>query len=242
MSTTRINKFLAASGVCSRREADRLIAEGKVTINGRTAVLGDPVEETDTVTYDGKTLQKSTEFIYLAFNKPFGVITTTDKNSENNIMDYIDIPERVFPIGRLDVESSGLILLTNDGDIVNKILRSENKFEKEYMVSVDQPITPTFLERLEDGVRLGARMTLPSVVRKISAIQFTITIIQGMYRQIRRMCEACGYEVTILSRTRVGSIKLGDLPRGKYRYLTPEEIADLKELKNTSSQTERDRK
>lgn len=224
----RINKFLAEAGICSRREADRLIQAGEITINGKKAVLGDTVSSKDTIQHRGKTVKPLQEKIYIAFHKPFGAITTTDKNSENTVMDYIQIPHRIYPVGRLDVQSSGLLLLTNDGDIVNKLLKAEHKKEKEYLVTVNKPFTEDAIKKLAEGILLDERKTFPAKIKQISPNQISITIIQGMNRQIRRMCEKVGYEVKILKRVRIGNIRLGELPRGKWRHLTPDEVKTLK--------------
>ncbi len=223
----RINKFLASSGICSRRQADELIKSGKVTINGKKAALGDQVEGTENIQANGKKVQRTDKKIYIAFHKPYGVICTTDPNATNNIIDYLKFPERIFPIGRLDVESSGLILLTNDGDIVNKISKAQNRFEKEYIVTVDNAVTPQALEKLAKGVVILGRKTLPAKVEKISPNQFSITIVQGMNRQIRRMCEALGYQVKILKRVRIKNVTLEGLTRGKWRHLLPDEVKEL---------------
>lgn len=228
MPKIRINKFLANAGLCSRREADRLIESGKVIINGKRASLGDGVTSGDRVQVNDKTVKTVTEKIYIAFHKPYGVITTTDRRSANNIMEYISVPTRVYPIGRLDVQSSGLILLTNDGDIVNKLNKAENKQEKEYIVTVEKPLTQETLEQLSKGIKLDGRMTLPAKVQKITTHQMSMTLIQGMNRQIRRMCEKLGYNIKILKRVRIGPISLHDLPRGKWRSLSENEIAKLK--------------
>ena len=224
---TRINKYLARAGICSRREADKLITAGEVEVNGKKADIGMPISEEDKVKVNGKIIHPITEKIYIAFHKPYGVITTTDADSNNNIMEYIDLPSRVFPIGRLDVESSGLILLTNDGEIANKLLKSENKQEKEYLVTVDKPFIKSDIEKLQNGIMLDDRKTLPAKVKLISSHQLSITIIQGMNRQIRRMCQSLGYEIKILKRVRFAGIQLGDLTRGKWRYLTAEEMKSL---------------
>ncbi len=223
----RINKFLASTGLCSRRQADELLRSGRVTINGKKAELGDQVEGTENIQVNGKKVKPISEKIYIAFHKPYGVICTTDPNATNNIIDYLKFPSRIFPIGRLDVESSGLILLTNDGEIVNKISKAQNRFEKEYVVTVDKAVTPLALKKLAEGVIILGRKTLPAKVEKISPNQFIITIIQGMNRQIRRMCEAVGYEVNILKRVRIHNINLDGLGRGKWRHLTPEEVQTL---------------
>lgn len=224
----RINKFLADAGVCSRREADKLIQLKKIKINGRTAVLGDKVSPADTITAFGKPVKPQTQKIYIALHKPFGAITTTDKTANNTVLDYIDLEDRIFPVGRLDVESSGIILLTNDGEVVNRLLKSKNRIEKEYLVTVDKPLTSQTLTRLAEGVKLDNKKTLPAKVEKISPNQFKITIIQGLTRQIRRMCEAVGYRVKILKRIKFAGIGLDELKRGKWRYLTPAEIALIK--------------
>lgn len=223
----RINKFLASSGMCSRRQADELIKNGKVTINGKKAELGDQVEGTEDVRINGKPAKPIEQKVYIAFHKPYGVICTTDPNADNNIIDYIKFPTRIFPIGRLDVESSGLILLTNDGDIVNKISKAQNGFQKEYHVTVDKPITPEALTKLSEGVVILGKKTLPAITERISPNQFSIIIVQGMNRQIRRMCEAVGYNVKILKRVRIKNITLDELPRGKWRELTPDEVKAL---------------
>jgi 23S rRNA pseudouridine2604 synthase len=234
----RINKYLSTLGVCSRREADKLIQEQKVLINGKPATLGTQVTEKDKISINGRPIASSMpQKIYIAFHKPYGVITTTDKSKPNNILEYINLPERVFPVGRLDVLSSGLILLTNDGDIVNNLMRAENKKEKEYFATLDKPMTPQDIKKLEKGITIIKKnssqkrvpqKTLPAIIKKISPNQLSITIIQGLNRQIRRMCEALGYEVKILKRIRIASIELGELPRGKWRILTPAEIASIK--------------
>lgn len=223
----RINKFLASSGMCSRRQADELIKNGKVTINGKPAELGDQVEGSEDIRINGKPAKPIEHKVYIAFHKPYGVICTTDPNADNNIIDYIKFPTRIFPIGRLDVESSGLILLTNDGDIVNTISKAQNGFEKEYFVTVDKQITPEALRKLSEGVVILGKKTLPAKVEKISPTQFSIIIVQGMNRQIRRMCEAVGYNVKVLKRVRVKNITLEELPRGKWRHLTQQEVNDL---------------
>jgi len=227
MKKIRINKFIAEAGICSRREADRLLEAEKVQVNGVTAVLGDRVSLEDEVTVNGQTISQNTEKLYIAFHKPYGVITTTDKNSDNTVMDYIDIPSRIYPVGRLDVQSSGLLLLTNDGEIVNKILKSKHKLEKEYLVTLDKPIQQKDLQQLCEGVRLEERKTLPATVKKITDREIDMIIVQGMNRQIRRMCEALGYEVKNLKRIRIGKIQLDAIPSGKWRYLTKQEVETL---------------
>lgn len=223
----RINKFLAQAGVCSRREADRFITSKKVTLNGKIAVLGDQVHSKDSVRVNGKEVHRSQKKVYIAFHKPYGVISTSDPNATNTLLDWIKIPERIFPVGRLDVQSSGLILLTNDGEIVNKISKAEHGHEKEYVVTVDKPINPLFLKKMSEGVFILGRTTLPTKVRKIDDRTFNIVLIQGMNKQIRRMCEALGYEVKTLQRIRVMNIYLDDLARGKWRYLDEREQKEL---------------
>lgn len=225
--TIRINKFIADSGYCSRREADKLIEQKKVKIDGIIAVHGDKVTDKNTVSIDGKTVKPRKTNIYIAFHKPFGAITTTDKNADNTVLDYIDIKERIYPVGRLDVESSGLLLLTNDGSIVNKLLKSKHKIEKEYLVTVDKPLTEESLKRLAGGLKIDNQKTLPAKVIQLSPNQFKIIIVQGLNRQIRRMCEALGYKVKILKRVKFAGIELKDLPRGKWRHLTAEEVHQL---------------
>jgi 23S rRNA pseudouridine2604 synthase len=223
----RINKFLSDSGICSRRRADKLIKEGKVKINSSRARLGDQVKEKDKVFLNGKLINNSPKKIYIAFHKPYGVITTTSAASENKVTDYINIPQRVFPIGRLDVHSSGLLLLTNDGSIVNKLLKSSGRKEKEYNVTVNKPLTEKAIKKLAEGIIILGQKTRPATVKKINSRQFSITIIEGKNRQIRRMCEKTGYNIKILKRIRFGNIRLGSLARGKWRHLTKQEIKSL---------------
>ncbi len=224
MEPVRLNKFLVDAGVCSRRESDRLIAAGKITADGTPAVLGQKVIGTEAIVVNGKRIAaQSGKRVYLAFHKPVGVICTSDPKAKDNIIEAVNYPERVFHIGRLDVASSGLILLTNDGDIVNAILRAEGKHEKEYVVGVDKRITPTFLASMHDGVDVLGRKTLPAKVTQIDAFTFAITLVEGRNRQIRRMCEALGYDVKRLQRVRVMNVELGDLAVGAWRHLTPGE-------------------
>jgi len=226
----RLNKYLSESGACSRREADALIAEGRVTVNGVPAVLGTQVEEGDDVRLDGDrvgTARKKVKPVYIALNKPVGITCTTERHVEGNIVDFVDHPERVFPIGRLDKDSEGLILLTNDGDIVNEVLRAEHNHEKEYVVAVDHAITPEFVEQMAAGVRLSDATTKPCKVTRLGPKVFRIVLTQGLNRQIRRMCEALGYTVVALQRVRIMHIRLGELPLGRWRNLTPQEIAPL---------------
>ena len=238
MEKIRINKYLSEVGFCSRREADRLLEEGRITINGRVPELGTKVSDEDEIFVDGKTIKKvEEEFVYIAFNKPVGIVCTTDtKREKNNIVDYINHPKRIFPIGRLDKPSEGLILLTSDGDIVNKILRARNNHEKEYYVRVDKPITEKFLEKMRNGVPILDTVTKKCEVEKIDTMNFRIVLTQGLNRQIRRMCEHLGYEVKKLKRVRIMNIKL-DLPVGKWRDLTPQEMNELNGLLEDSSKT-----
>ncbi|MDD6333718.1 MAG: pseudouridine synthase [Clostridia bacterium] len=229
----RINKYLSSHGVCSRREADRLVAEGRVLVDGKTAVMGEMVDDSNTICIDGRQISSaSPEQIIIAFNKPVGIVCTTkDRHNKNNIVDYIRYPERIYPVGRLDKESDGLILLTNDGDMMDRILRSVNGHEKEYIVSVNRPINDTFIKRMSEGIYLEEleRTTKKCVVRKVSDRTFRIILTQGLNRQIRRMCDALGYKVTKLTRIRIMNIELGELAVGQYRELTESEVMVLKE-------------
>jgi 23S rRNA pseudouridine2604 synthase len=234
----RINKFLSESGFCSRREADRLIEQGRVTINGNVPEMGTKIGSDDEVRVNGKLIQeKKDEKIYLAFNKPVGIECTTNLDVRDNIVDYINFPERIFPIGRLDKASEGLIFMTNDGDIVNKILRARNNHEKEYIVTVNKPITDRFIQRMANGIPILDTITKKCKVEQVSKYVFRIVLTQGLNRQIRRMCEYLDYEVTALKRTRIINISL-DVPVGKYRALTPAEIKELNTLIEPSSKTE----
>lgn len=234
----RINKYLSEVGFCSRREADKLIEAGRVTINGVIPEMGTKISTSDVVEVDGKPIIDSKEsFVYLAFNKPVGIVCTTDTNVEkDNIIDYIKYPKRIFPIGRLDKPSEGLILLTDDGDIVNKILRASNNHEKEYIVKVDKPISQTFVERMSGGIPILDRVTKKCQVEKLSTYEFRIILTQGLNRQIRRMCEYLNYEVETLKRVRIMNIKL-DMPVGEYRELTKEELKELNSLIQDSTKT-----
>ena len=223
----RLNKFISESGKASRRGADKLIEEGRVKINGRKAKIGDQVKPGDEVMVNGQRIRLARNNVYLALNKPVGITCTTEKNVKGNIVDLVNHPLRVFNIGRLDKDSDGLILLTNDGDIVNKILRAENNHEKEYIVSVDKPITPEFVEKMSKGVRILGTKTLPCKVEQLSKYEFKIILTQGLNRQIRRMCEALGYEVYRLQRVRIMNIHLGNLPVGQWRDLTKKEKTRL---------------
>ena len=226
----RLNKYLSESGACSRREADEFITEGRVTINGVPAGLGTQVGDGDEVKLDGDVVgaaRKKTRPVYIALNKPVGITCTTERSVAGNIVDFVDHPERVFPIGRLDKDSEGLILLTNDGDIVNEVLRAEHHHEKEYVVAVDRAITPEFLDGMANGVRLSDATTKRCKVGKVGAKVFSIILTQGLNRQIRRMCEAFGYTVEALQRVRIMHVRLGQLPLGRWRNLTEQEVAAL---------------
>jgi len=218
----RINKYLSESGFCSRREADRLIEQGRVLINGEHAQIGSKIRETDVVTVDGKSIKNNTKMVYLAFNKPIGIVSTTDQKIKNNLIDFINYPQRIFHIGRLDKDSEGLILLTNDGDIVNEILRAENNHEKEYIVEVDRRVLPDFIEDMSKGVPILKTVTKPCIVEKVSEKSFRIILTEGMNRQIRRMCETFGYTVLSLKRVRIMHIPL-DIPSGHFRPLSNKE-------------------
>lgn len=235
MELTRINKYLSEAGFCSRREADKLIDQGRVTINGRIPEMGTKVAPGDSVKVDGKSISKvEEEKVYLAFNKPVGIVCTTDTGVEkDNIIDYINYPTRIFPIGRLDKASEGLIFLTDDGDIVNKILRARNNHEKEYIVTVNKPLTSTFLERMGMGIPILNTVTKKCEVERLGNYDFRIVLTQGLNRQIRRMCEYLGYEVVTLRRTRIMNIKL-DVPVGKWRKFTDDELATLNEMVSAS--------
>jgi 23S rRNA pseudouridine2604 synthase len=223
----RLNKFIAETGVCSRREADKWIEARRVTCNGSVATLGTQVNAGDEVRVDGKLLGAKKKQIYIALNKPVGIICTTEPDIENNIVEFVGHRERIFPVGRLDKDSEGLILLTNDGDIVNEILRSENNHEKEYVVTLDRAITDLSLTMLSSGVKIMGQMTKPSKVSRQGQNVFRIILTQGLNRQVRRMCSALGYKVQRLKRVRIMNVKLGNLETGKWRYLTESELAGL---------------
>ncbi|MCI5650026.1 MAG: pseudouridine synthase [Fusicatenibacter sp.] len=224
----RLNKFLSDAGYCSRREADRLTEAGQVTVNGQRASVGMQIEEGDEVLVRGKRIVPEDQKVYLAFHKPRGIVCTAEKREKNNIIDYISYPIRIYPVGRLDKDSEGLILLTNDGEIVNGIMRARNGHEKEYEVEVDHPITGDFLKKMAEGVPILDTVTRPCRIRKTSRCGFSIVLTQGLNRQIRRMCEALGYRVCTLRRVRIMNITLGDLKVGTYRNLNQEELAELK--------------
>ena len=236
---TRINKYLSEAGYCSRRRADKLIEEGKVTINGNITEIGTKVEVGDQVEVEGQKIEISwkQKKIYLAFNKPVGIVCTTDREVEpDNIIDFIKYPKRIFPIGRLDKLSEGLIFLTNDGDIVNKILRARNNHEKEYIVSVNRSISREFIQTMSNGVEILETITKNCFVKQLGPKKFKIILTQGLNRQIRRMCQASGYRVQSLKRIRIMNIKL-DVPTGKYREFSKEELLQLNELLENSSKT-----
>ncbi|MDP3353240.1 MAG: 23S rRNA pseudouridine(2604) synthase RluF [Flavobacteriaceae bacterium] len=236
--STRINKYLSEVGYCSRRAADKFIEEGRVTINGKVPEMGTKIVDGDEVRVDGELISSTKDqFIYLAFNKPVGIVCTTDiKAEKNNIIDFINHPKRIFPIGRLDKPSEGLIFLTNDGDMVNKILRAGNNHEKEYVVRVAQPITPKFIQQMSNGVPILDTITRKCSVEQMSKFDFKIILTEGMNRQIRRMCEYLGYDVVKLKRTRIMNISL-NTSVGKWRYLTDNEIQEINKLVAHSSKT-----
>lgn len=238
MEKTRINKYLSEVGYCSRRAADKLLEEGRIKINGQIPELGTKVSDEDLIEVDGKTIRETEETpVYLAFNKPRGIVCTTDsKREKNNIIDFINYPKRIFPIGRLDKASEGLIFLTSDGDIVNKILRSKNHHEKEYIVRVDKPINPRFLDKMRNGVPILDTVTKKCEVEKIDEMHFRIILTQGLNRQIRRMCEYLGYEVKKLKRIRIMNISL-DIPVGKWRDFTDTELSEINTLIRESAKT-----
>mgnify|MGYP000291572741 CR=1 FL=1 len=226
--SVRINKAISDSGYCSRRQADVLIEKGLVTINEEVATLGDRVMPEDVIKVNGEPITENENLVYIALNKPVGITCTTDRRIPGNVVDFIGHEERIFHVGRLDKPSEGLLLMTNDGDIVNKILRAGNRHEKEYIVKVDRPITPDFLKRMRNGVPILDTVTKKCEVEQISRYVFRIILVQGLNRQIRRMCEYLGYEVTELKRIRIMNIALGDLKTGDWRDLTPEELQSLK--------------
>ncbi len=237
-NSVRINKFLSEVGYCSRRAADKLIEQGRITINGVVPEMGTKVQPGDDVAVDGKSItQNNQKNVYIAFNKPIGIVCTTDRRVEkDNIIDYINYPTRIFPIGRLDKPSEGLILLTDDGDIVNKILRARNNHEKEYIVSVHKPITSEFIRNMSNGVPILDTVTRKCTVEQLGRYEFRIVLTQGLNRQIRRMCEYFGYDVVRLKRVRIMNIQL-DVPEGEYRDLTSEELSELNRLIGDSQKT-----
>lgn len=241
VQATRINKYLSEVGYCSRRAADKLIDQGRVTINGKVPEMGTKIVPEDEVRVDGKLISEPKEdFVYLAFNKPVGIVCTTDTRVEkDNIIEYINYPKRIFPIGRLDKPSEGLIFLTNDGDIVNKILRARNHHEKEYIVKVDNIITDDFVHQMSNGIPILDTITRKCKVEKLSKYEFKIILTQGLNRQIRRMTEYLGYNVVTLKRVRIMNISL-DMPVGTYREFTKEELTEINKLVETSTKTIRD--
>jgi 23S rRNA pseudouridine2604 synthase len=237
METKRLNKAISETGYCSRRGADKLIEEGKVKVNGKIPELGTKVTATDEISINGTIITKEVENIYLAFNKPVGITCTTERHIKGNIIDYINYPERIFPIGRLDKPSEGLIFLTNDGDIVNKILRSKNNHDKEYIVTVNKTITPEFIAKMGNGVPILDTITKKCEVKKINDTTFNIILTEGLNRQIRRMCDYLGYEVKTLKRIRIMNISLDGIKKGEYRSFTKKELTEINKLVEDSSKT-----
>lgn len=233
-----LNKYISSSGFCSRREADKLIEQARVTVNDNIALPGARIDAGDVVEIDGEPIKTSKKAIYIALNKPVGITSTTDTKDRSNIISFINHTKRIFPIGRLDKDSDGLILLTNDGDIVNKVLRASNNHEKEYIVTVDKAVTPEFIKAMGNGVPVLDTVTKKCFVRQEGNRKFRIILTQGLNRQIRRMCEYLGYKVMTLTRTRVMNITLDNLTVGKWRYLTPQEVDKINMLVATSSKTE----
>jgi 23S rRNA pseudouridine2604 synthase len=237
-ATTNLNKYISSSGICSRREAEKFINEGRVTINGKPTQLGNRVGKKDVVKLDGRLVKPKDETLYIALNKPVGIVSTTDEREPDNIVQHINYPERLFPIGRLDKPSEGLIFLTNDGDIVNKILRAGNNHEKEYFVTVNKTITTDFIDKMGSGIPILGTVTQKCHVEKVADKMFKIILTQGLNRQIRRMCEYLSYEVTKLKRTRIMNVELGYLQTGDWRELTEEEMNEINKMISTSSKTE----
>jgi len=233
-----LNKYISSTGLCSRREADKMIQAGRVQINGESTQLGNRVFEGDKVQIDGKDLQAKPKSLYIAFNKPIGIVCTTDLKERKNIIQYINHPERLFPIGRLDKPSQGLIFLTNDGDIVNKILRAGNQHEKEYIVTVNKNIHPSFIQKMSNGIPVLGTVTKKCRVEQINKRTFKIILTQGLNRQIRRMCTYLDYEVVKLNRVRIMNVHLGNLKIGKWRELTATEMRQIQQLIKGSSKTE----
>lgn len=235
--STSLNKYISESGFCSRREADKFIEECRVTINGRDADKGNRVEDGDIVKIDGEPLKKKKAPVYILLNKPKGVTCTTDTKDKTNIVDFVNYKTRIFPVGRLDKLSEGLIFLTNDGDIVNKILRAGNGHEKEYIVQIDKPVNSEFIKKMRGGVRIPGATTAPCFVKQEGDNRFKIILTQGLNRQIRRMCEALDYRVTSLKRVRIMNITLTGLPTGKWRYFTADELTSITHMVTGSSKT-----
>ncbi|MGV8979927.1 23S rRNA pseudouridine(2604) synthase RluF [Clostridium sp.] len=238
ISTTRLNKFISETGYCSRRMADKLIDAGKVTVNGKRPEMGTQVSLADRIEINRQPLKTKEEFVYLAFNKPVGITCTTEHKIKGNIIDFINFPKRIFPIGRLDKPSQGLIFLTSDGDIVNKILRSGNNHEKEYVVTVDKPISPDFIKSMANGLPILNTTTKNCFIKKESKYVFRIILTEGLNRQIRRMCEYLGYDVVRLERLRIMNVSIDNLAIGKWRYLTSKELLGINELVSDSVKTE----
>lgn len=237
-STTRLNKFISETGFCSRREADKMIDKGNVTVNGKIPEMGTQVSTTDYIEINGRPLKSKEDAVYLAFNKPVGITCTTEHKVNGNIIDFINYPKRIFPIGRLDKASQGLIFLTNDGDIVNKILRSGNSHEKEYIVTVDKPISSDFIKNMGNGITILKTITKKCLVKKESKYVFKIILTEGLNRQIRRMCEYLGYVVIKLERLRIMNVSIDNLPIGKWRYLSKNELIGINNLILDSIKTE----
>lgn len=233
----RLNKYISETGICSRRDADKYIESGKVTVDGKVASMGTKVSKGQVVKVNGRKISKEEELVYIALNKPVGITCTTEKRVDGNIVDFVKHQKRIFPIGRLDKDSQGLIILTNDGDIVNKILRAGNNHDKEYVVTVDKPISNEFIRSMASGVKILGTVTQECKVRKEGKYVFRIVLTQGMNRQIRRMCEALGYEVKKLNRVRIMNIDLSDLKMGKWRDLTNKELKELNTLISDSGKT-----
>ena len=238
METKRLNKAISETGYCSRRAADKLIAEGRVRVNGKIPELGTKVTKADAISVNGKIITKEVENIYLAFNKPEGITCTTERHVKGNIIDYINYPERIFPIGRLDKPSEGLIFMTNDGDIVNKILRSKNSHQKEYIVTVTRKISDDFIRKMGNGIPILDTITEKCKVTKINNHTFNIVLTQGLNRQIRRMCDYLGYEVRTLKRVRIMNISLKNIKIGEYRSFTSQELKEIERSIADSSKTE----
>lgn len=232
VTSMRINKYLSEAGIVSRRGGDKWVADGRVRINGKLAELGSQVEENDEVLVDGKPIKTEEQLVYIVLNKPVGITSTTERHIEGNVVDFVNHPLRIFHIGRLDKDSDGLLLLTNDGDVVNEILREEHGHEKEYIVTVDRPITSRFVREMESGVNILGTTTKPCKVKRLGPRKFNITLTQGLNRQIRRMCSALGYSVSNLQRTRILNIHLGNLPKGQWRDLSEDELAEMFRMMN----------
>ena len=226
----RLNKFLSDAGVCSRRQADRYVEQGRILIDGEPAQMGQKVHAGQDIRVDGKRVSVSHKQIVLAVNKPKGIVCTTEKREKDNIVDFIDYPERIYPVGRLDKDSEGLILMTNDGELMNEILKARNYHEKEYEVTINRPVTNAFLRQMSEGVEILDTVTRPCKVKRTGVYTFRIILTQGLNRQIRRMCEACGYRVRELKRLRIMNIHLGSLPTGEYREITGEELSKLEKF------------